>query len=292
MELVKEVIKKKMICWSKKEICRVLGVSRFSIYWKVKRGEILKIYKKKDDSLVLEEIKQVLARRKSYGYKRVTALVNKERLKRGLSLLNKKRVYRIMKMNHLLLAKSQVRRVKEGEKTGKIITLSSDTRWCSDCFEIECFNGEKVYVSFILDCHDRECLSYVAYNRPLLKKDIQEVMLKAVEKRFSKSRTEKEIQFLTDRGSIYRALETMRFGRYMGLRSCFTAPRSPQSNGMAEAFVKTIKRDYVYVSDCDNAQNVQRMLKKWIFDYNNEAPHSGLGMKSPVEYRKLAGLCV
>ena len=78
----------------------------------------------------------------------------------------------------------------------------------------------------------------------------------------------------------------------MGLRSCFTAPRSPQSNGMAEAFVKTIKRDYVYVSDCDNAQNVQRMLKKWIFDYNNEAPHSGLGMKSPVEYRKLAGLGV
>ena len=28
-------------------------------------------------------------------------------------------------------------------------------------------------------------------------------------------------------------------------------------------------------------------FKKWIGDYNNVAPHSGLGMKSPLEYRKL-----
>ena len=72
----------------------------------------------------------------------------------------------------------------------------------------------------------------------------------------------------------------------IGLKSCFTKAYSPESNGMAEAFVKTIKRDYVYVNDCDTAQNVAKMLKKWIFDYNNKAPHSGLGMKSPVEYIK------
>lgn len=289
MELAKEVIGQRERGWDKQKICRVLKVCRASIYWKAKEGEVVRIYKKKEDGLVLEEINQVLKRRKSYGYKRVTALVNKRRLEKGLSLFNKKRIYRVMKNSHLLLAKSQTRREGRGERTGRIVTMNSNIRWCSDCFETECFNGEKVYVSFVLDCHDRECLSYVAYNRPLLKKDIQEVMLRAVEKRFKKSQTPREIQFLTDRGSVYRALETVRFGRHLGLRSCFTAPRSPQSNGMAEAFVKTIKRDYVYVSDCDTAQNVRRMLKKWVFDYNNEAPHSGLGMRSPVEYRKLAG---
>ena len=34
-------------------------------------------------------------------------------------------------------------------------------------------------------------------------------------------------------------------------------------------------------------QTVMKLVKKWISDYNNVAPHSGLGMKSPVEYRKL-----
>ena len=83
-----------------------------------------------------------------------------------------------------------------------------------------------------------------------------------------------------------RSKETIEFGRYLGLRSCFTALYSPQSNGMAEAFVATIKRDYVYTSDCRDAQTVMKLFKKWIKDYNNVAPHSGLGMKSPVEYRK------
>lgn len=54
---------------------------------------------------------------------------------------------------------------------------------------------------------------------------------------------------------------------------------------MSEAFVNTIKRDYVYVSDCDTAKNVMRMLGDWFADYNQIAPHSALGMKSPVEYR-------
>jgi putative transposase len=54
---------------------------------------------------------------------------------------------------------------------------------------------------------------------------------------------------------------------------------------MAEAFVNTIKRDYVYTNDCDTADNVLKMIKDWFKDYNSNAPHSALGMKSPIEYR-------
>jgi putative transposase len=56
---------------------------------------------------------------------------------------------------------------------------------------------------------------------------------------------------------------------------------------MSEAFVNTLKRDYVYTNDCFDADTVLKMLPGWIEDYNNIAPHSGLGMQSPVEYRKL-----
>ena len=75
----------------------------------------------------------------------------------------------------------------------------------------------------------------------------------------------------------------------IGLKSCFTRAYSPESNGMSEAFVKTIKRDYVYVSDCYSAEVTMRMLGEWIKDYNTVAPHSGLGMRSPMEYRRLKG---
>jgi putative transposase len=46
--------------------------------------------------------------------------------------------------------------------------------------------------------------------------------------------------------------------------------------------VNTIKRDYDYVSDCETAKYVMRMLGDWFADYNQIAPHSALGMKNPV----------
>ena len=61
---------------------------------------------------------------------------------------------------------------------------------------------------------------------------------------------------------------------------------SPESNGMAEALVKTIKRDYVYTSDCVSPDVVLGMISAWFKDYNESAPHSALGMLSPIEYKQ------
>ena len=114
-----------------------------------------------------------------------------------------------MKRNGLIFeSKKRVRCLDKGK--GQIVSLFSNRRWCSDCFEIKCFNDEKVYVSFIIDCHDRQCLSYVAKSVPLLAIDIQDLMLKAVESRFGVMMRfpVREIEFLTDRGSIYPDFDT------------------------------------------------------------------------------------
>ena len=66
-----------------------------------------------------------------------------------------------------------------------------------------------------------------------------------------------------------------------------TPAYSPESNGMAEAFVNTIKRDYVPGADLSDAETVLRQLPGWIDDYNRLAPHSSLGMLSPMEFRAL-----
>ena len=54
---------------------------------------------------------------------------------------------------------------------------------------------------------------------------------------------------------------------------------------MAEAFVNTIKRDYVGGADLSDADTVIRQLPDWIQDYNRLAPHSALGFLSPKEFR-------
>ena len=51
----------------------------------------------------------------------------------------------------------------------------------------------------------------------------------------------KPIEWLTDNGSCYTAHETRRFARDIGLVPCTTPVESPQSNGMAEAFVRDVE---------------------------------------------------
>ena len=269
---------------NKTRVCKVLDVARSSIYWRP-LTEMRGRYSKASDNDILSQINEVVEKRPTYGYKRVTAMINKKRKSDKLPAYNRKRIYRVMSINGLTFKAQAIK--KDHESTGKIITLHSNTRWCSDGFEIHCYNGEKVYVAFVLDTHDREAISFVAHDRPLLALDIQELMLKSVEKRFGKDKTPREIQFLSDRGSIYRASETVQMGRRLGLKSCFTKAYSPQSNGMSESFVGTIKRDYVYTSDCVNAKTTLKLIQDWFNDYNEVAPHSGLGMLSPMEYKKI-----
>jgi transposase InsO family protein len=102
------------------------------------------------------ELKPIVDARGNYGYRRVTALLNRQ----GLPRVNHKHVYRVMKQAELLLAQHTGKPTRTHD--GKIITLKSNLRWCSDSFEVRCWNGERVQVAFSLDCHDREAMRFVA----------------------------------------------------------------------------------------------------------------------------------
>lgn len=88
---------------------------------------------------------------------------------------------------------------------------------------------------------------------------------------------------LTDDGSPYIAKETRIFARQLGLKPCFTPVKSPQTNGISEAFVKTLKRD-VHVTPLPDAATVLELIAGWFEDYNDNHPHSGLKMRSPREF--------
>ena len=124
-------------------------------------------------------------------------MLNRERIKKGLEAYNKKRIYKVMDKNGLILKKRKFIH-RDFKKTGEIITCCSNMRWCSDAFEVHCFNGERVYAAFSLDCHDRECLAYVVRNRHLVSEDIQNLMLQSVEKRFKALKAPRRIQWLSD----------------------------------------------------------------------------------------------
>ena len=52
--------------------------------------------------------------------------------------------------------------------------------------------------------------------------------------------------------------------RQWNLEPCFTPVESPESNGMAEAFVKTFKRDYVRINSLPDARTALSRIDHWI----------------------------
>ena len=117
---------------------------------------------------------------------------------------------------------------------------------------------------------------------------IRDMMVRRVGQRFSDIRAPHPVQWLSDNGSIFAARRTIEIAVALNPAPCFTPVESPESNGMAEAFVKTFKRDYVRVSPIANAAEALSLINSWIEDHNTVRPHSRLGYRSPREYIMLS----
>jgi transposase InsO family protein len=236
-----------------KTVTDTLGLARSNIAERTKGVRPKRGPQTRDgDPELTAAIRRLVDARPTYGYRRIAALLKRERRSAGMAPVN--------------------------------ATLRSNIRWCSDGLEFTCWNGEVVRAAFALDCHDREVIGWVATTAGISGEMIRDMMVHCVEKRFGTVRAPHPVQWLSDNGSIFAAHETIEIAVALNLVPCFTPVESPQSNGMAEAFVKTFKRDYVRVRSIPNAAAALALIDSWMEDYNTVHPHSRLGYRSPREY--------
>ncbi|MBI9892252.1 IS3 family transposase [Escherichia coli] len=273
--------------WGVSLVSRCLRVSRAQLHVILRRTDDWKDGRRSrhsDDTDVLLRIHHVIGELPTYGYRRVWALLRRQAELDGMPAINAKRVYRIMRQNALLLERKTAVPPSKRAHTGKVAVKESNQRWCSDGFEFRCDNGEKLRVTFALDCCDREALHWAVTTGGFDSETVQDVMLGAVERRFGNELPASPVEWLADNGSCYRANETRQFARMLGLEPKNTAVRSPESNGIAESFVKTIKRDYISVMPKPDGLTAAKNLAEAFEHYNEWHPHSALGYRSPREY--------
>ena len=111
-----------------KAVAETLKVSRSNLILRQHgSSKPRKAYIKADDAVLLPAIRAIVDERPTYGYRRVGALLNRERRSQGLPLLNHKRLYRLMSQNGLLLVRQPQKR-PDRPHDGKVITLKSNLR--------------------------------------------------------------------------------------------------------------------------------------------------------------------
>ena len=217
-----------------KTVADTLRVSRANLAERLQgKSKVRGPYRKAADADLLPVIRRLVDARPTYGYRRIAALLNRERRAADQPPVNAKRVHRIM-ANHAMLLEKHTAVRKGRVHDGKVIVMRSNLRWCSDGLEFTCWNGEVVRLAFIIDAFDREIIAWAAVaNVGISGSDVRDMMLEAVEKRFGATRAPQAIEHLSDNGSAYTARQTKLFAQALNLTPCFTPVASPLSNGMS-----------------------------------------------------------
>jgi transposase InsO family protein len=87
---------------------------------------------------------------------------------------------------------------------------------------------------------------------------------------------------LTDNGGNYRSFAFQAVASELGIGRRYTRPYRPQTNGKAEAFNKTLQREWAYrrpyLSNADRTLAFQPFLD----DYNFARPHTAIGNRPPA----------
>ncbi len=100
--------------------------------------------------------------------------------------------------------------------------------------------------------------------------------------------------WLSDNGSGYIAEQTRRFARDIGFEPRTTPVERPQSNGMAEAFVRTMKRDmsgFSTVSLLSRSMNTVRYGRSWRRFHQGRQRRPWTGRGAPPPCRHSGGRC-
>ncbi len=88
---------------------------------------------------------------------------------------------------------------------------------------------------------------------------------------------------VTDNGTHFTSSEVQDWLKSVGCRQVFTAPRNPESNGLAENFVKTLKNAVRAMAPA-SFQNLEQCIDSFLLYYRN-AEHATTG-ESPSKLFK------
>lgn len=149
-------------------------------------------------------------------------------------------------------------------------------------------NHKRVYrIIRSLDYCNREVMSWEATTKRIDAQLVGNLMMPAVQARFGPEQTAAQpVERLSDNGSCYTAVKSRQFARMLGLKPVATPVVSPQSNGMAESFVKTFKRDYARLAERPDSLGVMAASKRRFEHSDENHPHNALQYLSPRRFRE------
>jgi transposase InsO family protein len=262
-------------------MCQLVPVSRRSFYRSLKEQQPAE-----EELEVRSAIQQIaLEHRRRYGYRRITAELHR----RGMQI-NHKRVVRIMREDNLLALQPKCFKVTTDSNHRLEIYLNLAARmkltginqlWVADITYIR-LKAEFVYLAVILDGFSRKVVGW-ALDRTLAVR----LTIGALQQAIQRRQPEPGLVHHSDRGFQYAHAEYIAILEKYHMVPSMSRPANPYDNASCESFMKTLKREEIYVNKYDDLENLRANIEEFIEQYyNRQRLHSALGYRSPEEFEQ------
>jgi putative transposase len=192
-------------------------------------------------------------------------------------IVNHKKLYRIYTSMKLNIRRRAKKRLPARVKQQLFHPSELNEVWSIDFMNDSLWDGRKIRLLNIIDDFNREVLTIETdTSLPTLRviKSLQELSEHRGLPKFI--RVDNGPEFISDRLDSWCKLNKIQL--------IFIQPGEPTQNAYIERFNGTFRRDVLNAYVFKSIKEVREVTEEWMFDYNNNRPHSALNNKTPAEY--------
>lgn len=228
-----------------------------------------------DNSLVVDQIRVILQMDYCvYGYQAMT-----RELKSMEYIINKKKVYRLMKENHLLCGKRIKVQGKRKWVTFRRIEAKKPMEYL--CLDIKYVwvHGENrwYYQLAVMDVFSRRILCWM-FQRSIRQTDVIGLM-RNLDLRFGL----KGVIIRNDNGSQFIAHKVRQTLQALEAQQEFTHVATPEENAYIEAFHSIQQRELIDRFSFSSYYDAKQHIEKYMYWYNHVRKHGALGWITPMQ---------
>ncbi len=244
-------------------MCVVLEISKRT-YYKYRNAKDLDYY----DYLIIKEIFD--DSKGTYGYRRITEGL---KIKYGV-IFNHKKVQRIMNKYHLTpkYVKKQknqfYKRIEENVKPNlvkrKFNTDLPNRIWTTDITYL-IFNGKRLYLSTILDLHDRKVVAY-----KISKFNNNQLVIDTLNEAIRQRKNVSGLIIHSDQGFQYTSFEYKAICESNEIQISMSRKGTPIDDSPMESWHAILKKETLYNNNITSLQEYQKLVEEWILFYNTD----------------------
>ena len=236
--------------------------------------------RQKSDLELVREIGLLKQDHPFWGYRRVWAYL---RYRKEI-LVNRKRVYRVMREHHLLVTKQTrnraVRTPREKPKAS-----APKQFWGIDMTKIYVQNWGWVYTTLVIDWYTKKIVGSHSGGRSRAREWLS-ALNEGLNGEFPRGVEGHNLSLVSDNGCQPTSIAFQKECCQLEIKQIYTSYNNPKGNAETERVMRTLKEELLWLHDWHSEEEVSEAIRKWIVEYNSDYPHSALGYRSPEQFER------